>query len=319
MKAMNPGGGPILLLRRGLLFSETIVNNRGASTLFQWTGGRFERQLSNSTDQSRKSMTNSSRINSSQPGAFTLASAAIVKPYRSIGTSAKKGSDGKSDQHASPYETDLPSLPVPSLKRTMEQFLRLCTPLLNRKQMKETEKTVETFISSGEGAGLQELLVARSRRLPNWLTPWWLDAAYLASRSPLPILTSPGVVFPRFQQNAGDKGQAEVAAKLIASSLKYASLIERCAIPQDRAGQSPLDMSQYQLLFGTSRLPGKGKDRLVYGKDRTRQQKSHALVLRNGHAFSVPLFDEEGRPLSTTVITRLLHDAVLPTFRAAKS
>lgn len=31
------------------------------------------------------------------------------------------------------------------------------------------------------------------------LTPWWLNVAYLESRDPLPVVTSPGVNFPKFE------------------------------------------------------------------------------------------------------------------------
>ncbi len=53
-------------------------------------------------------------------------------------------------------------------------------------------------------------------------------------------------------------------------------------LPDDRAGASPLDMSQYKLLYGTTRIPQKGKDRIQYGRDFGEWAK-HILVTRNGH------------------------------------
>lgn len=39
----------------------------------------------------------------------------------------------------------------------------------------------------------------------------------------------------------------------------------RGELKQDMAGSAPLDMAQYRLLFGTSRVPKKDKDEIRYG------------------------------------------------------
>ncbi|VVD03862.1 unnamed protein product, partial [Leptidea sinapis] len=62
------------------------------------------------------------------------------------------------------------------------------------------------------------------------VTEWWLDDMYLNIRLPLPINSSPGMVFPR---------------------RRFAKIDE------------PLCMEQFYRLLGGSRVPGRGKDRLV--------------------------------------------------------
>jgi len=52
------------------------------------------------------------------------------------------------------------------------------------------------------------------------LTPWWLEIAYLSARTPLPVVTSPGVTFPYFGFTGMD-AQIEYAAKIIQSALKF--------------------------------------------------------------------------------------------------
>jgi carnitine O-palmitoyltransferase 2 len=51
----------------------------------------------------------------------------------------------------------------------------------------------------------------------------------------------------------------------------------------------PLDMSQYPSMFGGNRIPHKGKDKLHH-----RQDAKNFLVMRNGHIYTVQLFDENG-------------------------
>lgn len=54
-------------------------------------------------------------------------------------------------------------------------------------------------------------------------------------------------------------------------------------------GAFPLDMSQYKSLFGSSRIPQKGKDRHLHCAD-----SKHFIVLRGGKIYSVDLFDRYG-------------------------
>lgn len=48
-------------------------------------------------------------------------------------------------------------------------------------------------------------------------------------------------------------------------------------------------MSQYPNLFNTSRIPEKGKDRLVKNDD-----AKHMLVMRGGHFYVFDIFDKNG-------------------------
>lgn len=83
-------------------------------------------------------------------------------------------------------------------------------------------------------------------------------------------------------------------------------------------------MSQYDNLMGTTRLPRRQRDELVYGHQRNGR---HIFVTRNGHVsdnsrrscvaawlqtFKVPVFDTQGDPLGTEQLVKLLRDEVLP-------
>ena len=58
------------------------------------------------------------------------------------------------------------------------------------------------------------------------LTPWWLNIAYLAARTPLPVVTSPGVMFPKFEFNTPE-GQLEYAAKISQAAIKFYLLAKK--------------------------------------------------------------------------------------------
>jgi len=51
------------------------------------------------------------------------------------------------------------------------------------------------------------------------LTPWWLDIAYLSARTPLPVVTSPGITFP--YSVSGRDEVIDLAAKIIQSALLF--------------------------------------------------------------------------------------------------
>jgi hypothetical protein len=54
----------------------------------------------------------------------------------------------------------------------------------------------------------------------------------------------------------------------------------------------PLDMSQYKGLFGSTRLPENGKDRII-----TDLNSSHILVQRKGHFYAFDVLDSNGKEI----------------------
>uniref|UniRef100_A0A095A3P6 Carnitine O-acetyltransferase n=1 Tax=Schistosoma haematobium TaxID=6185 RepID=A0A095A3P6_SCHHA len=92
----------------------------------------------------------------------------------------------------------LPRLPVPDLHNTLDRYLRLIAPVVSKEDYERTKLLVEEFgKSGGEGEELQNLLKQYAKTKINWVTEWWLDDMYLLNPAPLPINSSPGMVFPR--------------------------------------------------------------------------------------------------------------------------
>uniref|UniRef100_A0A158P805 Carn_acyltransf domain-containing protein n=1 Tax=Angiostrongylus cantonensis TaxID=6313 RepID=A0A158P805_ANGCA len=182
----------------------------------------------------------------------------------------------------------LPKLPVPDPKNTLKHFLNFAEALQTRKDFEETKSVVNDFVEK-ELPTLQKLLEERAAKLNNWLTPWWLNVAYLEARAPLPVVTSPGLIFPHFPCT-GKGFQSEYAAKVTQAAVEFHLKVLRGELPQDMFGKTPFDMSQYMFIFGTTRIPKKGCDKIRYGFANENQQR-HIIVLHNGHVTLITMFN----------------------------
>uniref|UniRef100_A0A0N5BL58 Carn_acyltransf domain-containing protein n=1 Tax=Strongyloides papillosus TaxID=174720 RepID=A0A0N5BL58_STREA len=204
----------------------------------------------------------------------------------------------------------LPKLTVPPLEDTLDKFILMAKPILNEEEFIKTRDMVNDFKASEISKILQNYLKEREDKLNNWLTPWWLDIAYLEGRDPLPIVTSPGMLFPKYNYNTLH-GQLEYASKFIQSSLSYHHQILENKIPQDKIGNILFEMSQYKNLFGTTRVPRTKKDELFLGCD-YKEWSKHIIVIRRGHPFKVPVYDENGNVLSINKLMEILKKDVVP-------
>ncbi|KAL8213154.1 UNVERIFIED_CONTAM: hypothetical protein K2H54_061029, partial [Gekko kuhli] len=101
----------------------------------------------------------------------------------------------------------LPQQPLPPLAQTMARYLRSLEPLVSPEELEQSKELVAEFgAPGGEGDRLQARLQRRAARMENWITDWWVQSAYLESRLPLAVHSSPAVVLPK--QDFNDwKGQ----------------------------------------------------------------------------------------------------------------
>ncbi|CAD6187515.1 unnamed protein product [Caenorhabditis auriculariae] len=204
-------------------------------------------------------------------------------------------------------QTTLPRLPVPQPAKTLKHFLEFANAIESPKEFEETKKVVAEF-AGNELPKLQQLLEQRAKEHQNWLTPWWLNVAYLMARTPLPVVTSPGVMFPKFDFDGLD-GQLEHAAKITQAAVNFYLLASSGNLPPDMAGNVPFDMSQYNYLFGTTRIPRKSADIIKYGCDYGHTLQ-HIVVMRHGHVFRVKVLDDQKQPLSVSDIRKQLEQVV---------
>uniref|UniRef100_H2M0C1 Choline O-acetyltransferase n=1 Tax=Oryzias latipes TaxID=8090 RepID=H2M0C1_ORYLA len=160
----------------------------------------------------------------------------------------------------------LPKVPVPPLTQTLDMYLKSVQHLVKEEQFKKTKAIVEKFgAPGGVGEALQRKLLKRREKTTNWVYDYWLEDMYLNNRLPLPVNSSPAMVFPK--QPFRDRTDAlRFAARLICGVLEYKALIDKRALPVDFArGQlagTPLCMEQYYRLFTSYRYPGLKTDTL---------------------------------------------------------
>eukprot|EP00064_Thunnus_orientalis_P001615 superscaffoldBa00000111_g1618 len=165
----------------------------------------------------------------------------------------------------------LPKLPLPTLKDTLDMYLRCMKHLLTEEQFNKTQNTVKQFgAPGGVGELLQSKLVERRESKANWVYDYWLNDMYLNNRLALPVNSSPVMVFP------------EQHFRAPIDSL-------RRALPVDYArGQlagTPLCMEQYYRLFTSYRLPGPERDTLVAQESSVMPEPEHIIVACKNQFF----------------------------------
>ncbi|KAK6019333.1 Choline/Carnitine O-acyltransferase [Ostertagia ostertagi] len=203
-----------------------------------------------------------------------LAAAANTKG----GVIAYPSSPLKSRQQSQNFSTakqyaPLPKLPVPDPRTTLNHFLEFAKPLQTQQEFQDTEAVVKKF-AENELPTLQKLLEERASKLNNW--------PICKPRTPLPIVTSPGLMFPVLPTSGKDT-QIDHAAQITQAAVDLAKKFIK-----DMAGKTPFDMSQYKFMYGTTRIPRKECDEI----------------------FSMPVLNAAGQPLSLSALSGLFNDVI---------
>ncbi|XP_055857990.1 carnitine O-palmitoyltransferase 2, mitochondrial [Episyrphus balteatus] len=220
------------------------------------------------------------------------------------------------------FQKSLPRLPIPELEKTCQRYLAAVEPILSPESLQTTKSIVSKF-SSGTGQQLQELLKKSdtTNKHTSYISQPWFDM-YLTDRSPLPVNYNPLLVM-KYDSRPEYNNQLIRASNLVISSLRFMrSLQANYLEPEvfhmnpsksdnDRFRQItslaptavatyvayafkafPLDMSQYSRLFGVTRIPQIGKDRIYQTNDG--EGSRHILVIRGGKYFAVEVINDDG-------------------------
>ena len=173
----------------------------------------------------------------------------------------------KQDPHTGNNPYNLPHLPVPKLNTTLATYLHAVEPLLTSEAFEKTTNIVRNFgEKDGLGQRLQHLLEAKASASDNWLYDWWTEQFYLGNRQPLILHSNPGGIFA-IQDFKSENDWLRYAAKVISATLKFKERIDRNEMPVDKIGDTYLDMSSYENIFGTCRIPQSGVDYLQFHPD----------------------------------------------------
>lgn len=201
------------------------------------------------------------------------------------------------------YQYSLPSLPLPSLRDTLEKYLLSVQHLLPTKVYDELALEAEDF-RKGVGLRLQFFLWLKTWFTSNYVSDWWEEYVYLSNRDPIMSNSNFYGVEWRFTHPVRPS-QAARAAMTTHLLLKVRQELAHEKIkPLILNGLVPLCSWQYERPFNTTRVPGMGKDRLIHWAD-----SSHVVVYHRGRYFRCPVV-VHGHYL-TTVELEYMFDQII--------
>eukprot|EP00039_Didymoeca_costata_P028328 m.20685 g.20685 ORF g.20685 m.20685 type:complete len:657 (-) comp6920_c0_seq1:151-2121(-) len=222
------------------------------------------------------------------------------------------------------FQDSLPKLPLPKLEDTLKRYLDSAKPVIDEETYKKTEGIVNEFLN-GEGKALHEQLDKLDKNKyakSSYISEPWFDM-YLKNRSSLPINLNPQLTW-RDDPSNEKNDQAVRAASLLTSAISFyrtmrdghlspdvfhtkpdmskKPIVERLIsltprrvayYPAVLAGAYALDMSQYQNLFSSTRIPCTGRDELK------KFHGSRHVVIQRGHEFfSMDVLNDDGDAIS---------------------
>ncbi|CAG2100244.1 unnamed protein product [Medioppia subpectinata] len=190
-------------------------------------------------------------------------------------------------------EDNLPSLPVPQLRSTLDHYLETVRPVVTDEEYEKTETIVRNF-ENGVAVDLQQMLVKRSELHKNWLEEWWEDVAYLQQRHPLIPFSNMTGSQPNFDFWPIQTGtRIERLALIISFHLQFWQLIRKEKLkPMINKQMEPLAMNQFHRMFNTCRIPGQMKDSLLTcfkTESEGPTAPTNLIVLYRGYLFSFDL------------------------------
>ncbi|UIZ29418.1 hypothetical protein KXD40_003375 [Peronospora effusa] len=204
----------------------------------------------------------------------------------------------KQSERTMQYQDELPSLPLPPLEQTLEQYIQSCEPLLTPSELEHTKAVCHDFLH-GVGSQLQAILQERADSERNWIEEWWETFAYMQPRYPSAININwygvlPGNWGPR------DMSQCEAASIFTHAILKFRkNLLEEKYPPEKMMGR-PLCMFTYSRMFNTCVIPGEECDEMVsYPHD-----SKHILVLRNNCMWVIQVINDKGEEIPLADVVR---------------
>ncbi|XP_074854032.1 carnitine O-palmitoyltransferase 1, liver isoform isoform X2 [Carettochelys insculpta] len=206
------------------------------------------------------------------------------------------------------FQTSLPRLPVPAVKKTVDRYLESVQPLMDDEQFKRMEGLAKDF-AVNLGPKLQWYLKLKSWWATNYVSDWWEEYIYLRGRGPIMVNSNYNAM--DFLYVIPSSLQAARAGNVIHAVLLYRRKLDRQEIkPLMVYNTIPMCSSQYERMFNSSRIPGIETDTIQHMKD-----SKHIVVYHKGRYFKVFLY-HDGRLLKPREIEqqmqRILDDSSEP-------
>ena len=218
------------------------------------------------------------------------------------------------------FQRSLPRLSIPDLNKTCHRYLEALKPIIASQQQYEQTKSIVNEFAKGEGVRLHEELVRfdKLNKHTSYISEPWFDM-YLKSRVPLPLNYNPFMAW-KLDSKPEYNTQLLRTTNMLISALRFKRSLEEQKLkpevfhlnPKNSDTQTyqtvmkispsaiatyvsfafkafPLDMSQFQNLFCSTRIPKLIRDEiLVYPKSK------HIVILRNGQFFVFDVVNSNG-------------------------
>ncbi|KAI5955597.1 YAT1 [Candida jiufengensis] len=165
------------------------------------------------------------------------------------------------------FQDQLKKLPIPDLKQTCENYLKVLKPLQTEIEYLNTEKAVYKFLNGDEndpnkesvGCYLDNKLRKYAEDKPSYIEQFWYDA-YLNYDSPVVLNLNPFFLLEddpfTSNESISIDPQIKRATSLTLSSLKFIQALKNKTLSIDTLKNGkPLCMYQFTKLFGSSRIP----------------------------------------------------------------
>lgn len=205
-------------------------------------------------------------------------------------------------------QAELPHLPIPTLKDTVNRFLPTALPLAeNEEEQKHLIQACEKFPQ--EAKILQERLIEyKEQECQNasWLQHRWQTEGYLQVRNPL-MQVSYFLFVPDDTTLPSNDKCIKRAAALLTSMAESRKLICSGNMPCEVAGVQPLCSTGFKYLFHSTRIPQPDQDKYhMYDPS----EYKHVIVACNGEFFKMDFVDEIGTALPLSVLEQRLQTCV---------
>lgn len=189
------------------------------------------------------------------------------------------------------YQSQLQKLPIPDLKETCANYLKVLQPLQNEKEHEKTIAAVLKFLKSGTGEYLDTELRKYAENRNSFIEQFWYDS-YLNYDSPVVLNLNPFFLLeddPFNNETTSVNPQIKRAVSLTVSSLKFIRALknETLSVDLQRNGK-PLCMYQYSKLFGASRIPT--DDGCVMQSD---PNSNHIIVMSKSQFYWFDVLDHD--------------------------
>ena len=229
------------------------------------------------------------------------------------------------------FQPSLQRLPIPKLSDTLQRYQTALRPILTQEEFQGVTDATAAFKDS-VAEELQAALIAydKANKHTSYISEPWFDM-YLKARVPIPVNYNPFMAIapdpsPQYNDQLTRATNLAISIGRFKRSLDAHILTPEIFHMNPKKSDTPLfrrvtktlpaslswygavlfkafplDMSQHPFLFNTTRIPRKERDEIY----RVPGQR-HIVVLRKGHFFRVPLFEEDGELVEPTELQAAL-------------